>query len=215
VFFAVQDPVSLGLVTSFAQPGGNITGFTNLEPSVVSQYVQLLVTVAPNLSRVALVFNPAAAQQVANAFRPFFLPAAAAAGVEPLEVPVASVEEIEPTIASLAENPNTGVFIGADNFFFTHRVVTIAAINRARLPAVFHSPQTLSDGALMTYSYDSDAAMRGAGNYVGRILNGEDPGSLPVQPPTRFLLAINLRTARQLGITIPPSLLAAAETIIE
>lgn len=215
VFASVQDPVAVGLVSSFARPGGNVTGFTNLEPTVVSKYIDLLLQVVPDLQRVAFLYNPATAQQAGDLFRPHFLSASEARGVEPLEVHVHGVDEIEPVVAGLAQNSSTGIIITADNFFFTNRTAAVAAINAHRLPVVFHAMDAAVQGALMSYSPDSNLLFRSAGNYLGRILSGQNPATLPVQAPTVFLLVINLRTARELGFTIPLSLLATADRIIE
>lgn len=215
VFCALQDPVTLGLVESFARPGGNLTGFTNFEPSHGSKFVGLLMDLAPRLSGVAIMFNPETASYRGGLILPSFYEGAAAYGVEALTAEVRSVEEIEPMVAALAAGGPTGIVIGNDTFMFVSRPPILAAINGHRVPAVYPFQNYADEGGLLAYAVNTHDVFRQAGAYAGRILNGASPSLLPVQAPTSFLLVLNLRTAAEQGIVVPQYLVATADRVIE
>jgi putative ABC transport system substrate-binding protein len=214
VFTAVSEPVASGLITSLARPGGNITGFAGLEPSVAGKWLDLLKEIAPSVARVGLLFNPVTAP-----FARLFLQSAEAAavslGMEALGFPVQSDAEIRDAVAALAEKPDSGLVGINDTFIVEHRKTIIEAANRHRLPAVFQFLMFPADGGLMSYGFDSVDLFPRAAAYVDRILRGEKPGDLPVQQPTKFVLVVNLKTAKALGLAVPPTLIARADEVIE
>lgn len=215
VFESVQDPVGAGLVASFARPGGNITGFTNFEPTILTKHVELLSAIAPATTTAVLLFNPNTAAQRGELFRPYFEEATSRLGIAHAEAHLSSVDDVDAVFESIGSISHAGIVIPQDNFFFTNRSVVIAAIDRTGIPTVCSFQDMVKEGGLIGYTPDSPAMYRQGGYYLARILGGADPGSLPVQAPTRFLLVINLRTAASQGITIPFSLLATADIVIE
>ena len=215
VFVVVSDPVGAGFVESLPRPGGNITGFINLEGSIGGKWVELLREAAPRLKHVAILFNPATAAGGGAYFLPSFEAAARAFGVASLAAPVGSVADIERAIAEAAREPDGGLVIMTDGYMRVNRGVVIALAARHRLPAIFPNPVYVRDGGLMSYGDDSIDAFRKAAPYVDRILRGAKPRDLPVQIPTRYQLLLNLKTAKDLGLDLPWFLQQRADEVIE
>ena len=215
VFVQIGDPVVGGFVNSLAHPGGNMTGLTNYEPSMTTKWVELLEAITPSLKRVALLFNP----RTHAGGNPYFLRAVEAAGpllsVEPIETPVHDPDEIERAITVFAKEPNCGMIVMPDVFTNTHRHIIIAQAALHRLPALYPFRFFAVDGGLISYGSDSMELHRKVPAYVDRILRGEKPGDIPVQTPTKFEMVINLKTAKELGLTVPQALLATADEVIE
>jgi putative ABC transport system substrate-binding protein len=213
IVFMGSDPVASGIVTRLDRPGGNITGFGILEPSLGGKWLELLWEIAPRLKRAAILFNPDAV--AASAYMPSFETAARSLKVTPITAPVHSDVEIETAIIALGREPGGGLVVMPDAFTLLHRAPIIAVAARNNLPTVYNDSVFARDGGLLSYGNDLTDALRRAASYVDRILRGEKPGDLPVQFPTKFELAINLKTAKALGLTIPPNLLAVADEVIE
>jgi putative ABC transport system substrate-binding protein len=211
VFNLVSDPVGSGFVKSLARPGGNITGFINVESSMASKWVELLKEVVPGVRRIALMFNPDTAPYAQYFLGPFET-ATHAIGAEAQTARVHNDSEIERTIASIGSQPGGGLILMPDGFMLVHResINTFAA--RYRVPVV--SGVSDKDG-LVSYTADGNDLFRRSASYVDRILRGAKPSELPVQLPTKFELVINLKTARALGLDMPPTLLATAQEVIE
>jgi putative tryptophan/tyrosine transport system substrate-binding protein len=215
VFAIVSDPVGDGFVASLARPGGNITGFITLEASVGGKWIELLKEVAPSVTRAALMFNPDTAPGRGAYFQPTFESGARTLGVKSILVPVSSDAEIEKAVAAIVDEPIAGLVVMTDGFMRVHRGTVIAAAARYRIPAVYPLRTQAQDGGLLSYGpYNLDLFGRSAG-YVDRILRGTSPADLPVQVPTKFQLVINLKTAKALGLTVSPTLLARADEVIE
>ena len=214
VFAGVSDPIGSGFVASLARPGGNITGFINLETSLVSKWLELMHETAPHVSRVAFMYNPNTAP-FSRYYLATFRSAAAAFAVEPIEAPIHSAVEIEAAMTMLGREAGAGLIIMSDTSMILHRELIVSLADRYRLPTVYPYSLFLTGGGLMSYGVDNADLLRGAASYVNRILRGEKPNELPVQLPTKFELVINLKTAKALGLTIPPTLLAIADEVIE
>jgi putative ABC transport system substrate-binding protein len=213
VFVSVADPVAAGFVDSLARPGGNITGFMNTEYGLSGKWLELLKLVAPTINRVAVLRDLTnrsglgqfgALQSVAPQF-----------GVELIPVGMSDFAEIERGIGKFAERPNGSMIVpaGAAAAIFREPLPALAA--RHGLPAIYSDPIFVAVGGLLAYGPDRHDAYRQAATYVGRILKGEKASDLPVQAPTRYQLAVNLKAAKALGLTVPPSLLARADEVIE
>jgi putative tryptophan/tyrosine transport system substrate-binding protein len=214
VFTGVSSPVDAGFVENLARPGGNVTGFSTFDPAMAGKWVELLKEVAPGLGRVAVMFNP----QTTTARGTIFLPAIeTAARSMPVDVlALGDADDIEPMIAGLARHrPAGGLIVGPDPFTTTHRARIVALAAQYELPAIYPYRWFAADGGLMSYGTDVLDQFRRAGGYVDRILRGEKPSELPVQAPSKFELIINLKTAEALNLTIPPTLLARADEVIE
>jgi putative ABC transport system substrate-binding protein len=213
VFTGVSDPVGLGFVESLARPGGNATGFSIYESSVGSKWVEMLKRVAPQVGRIALVFNP---QTSSTALYLSTIEAAATSlAMELVKVPVRDSAELEAAIATFGREPGNGLMFPPDNFLIAHRALIAVLAARYRLPAVYPGRWQVAEGGLISYGVDVVEMLRQAAGYVDRILKGAKPSELPVQQPTKFELIINLKTAKALGLTIPPSVLAIADEVIE
>jgi putative ABC transport system substrate-binding protein len=214
VFVSVSDPVGQGFVASLAHPGGHITGFTAFEFSMGGKWMELLKAIAPSVRRVAILFNP----QTAPYF-PLFVrsveTAAASFSVEATSAPIQNVAEIESVITTLAREPHQGLICPSDSFTSTHRKTIIALTAQYRIPAIFSWREFVTDGALIGYGIDRVEMYQRSPAYVDRILKGANPADLPIQQPTKFDLAINVKTAKALGVDVPPSLLAIADEVIE
>jgi len=215
VFTQVSDPVGSGFVASLAEPGGNVTGFTNLESSMSSKLMELLKEVAPATTRVALMFNPETAPDGGAYFLRPVEAAAAALNVKIIPAPVRTAEAIDAVIPALAAEPNTGLIVMPDVFILAHREQILALVEQQRLPAVYAYRLFAASGGLMSYGTDLLDLFRRAAPYVDRILKGVRPAELPVQQPTKFELVINLKTAKALGLTVPLALQAGADEVIE
>jgi putative ABC transport system substrate-binding protein len=213
VFTMVADPVGSGFVPTLARPGGNITGFTNFEASMGGKWVEVLKEIAPGLARVVVLMHSETAAHIA-----FWRAAAAAAPPLGMEASAASVHdaaEIERAITGVVPEPKLGVVALPHAVTEVHRDLIIALTAQRRLPVIFAFRPNAEAGALVSYGIDATDHLRRAADYVDRILRGAKPGDLPVQAPIKFDLVINLKTAKALGLTIPPSLLARADEVIE
>jgi putative tryptophan/tyrosine transport system substrate-binding protein len=213
VFAQVPDPVGAGFVDSLARPGGNATGFTGFEYGISGKWLELLKEIAPAVTRVAVIRDPAltsgtgqfaAIQSVASTLR-----------VELRPIGLRDVAEIERAVAAFAREPNGGLIVTASGLAVVHRDVIISLAALHKLPAIYWLRYMVASGGLISYGPDNSDLYRRAAGYVDRILKGEKPADLPVQAPTKFELVINLKTAKALGLTIPPALLARADEVIE
>ena len=213
VFPVVGDPVAAGFVDSLARPGGNATGFISFEYGLGGKWLELLKQIAPSVTRAAVLRDPAtptgigqfgAMQALAPSLR-----------VEVSPVNMRDAGEIERAVAAFARLSNGGLIVTAGNLAELHRNLIITLAARHRLPAVYYERSFVAGGGLISYGYDTADQYRGAAGYVDRILKGEKPADLPVQAPTKYELVINLKTAKALGLTIPPTLLATADEVIE
>jgi putative ABC transport system substrate-binding protein len=212
VFVQVAEPTVSGLVESLSHPGGNITGFTNFEASMGGKWLQLLKEIAPQVARVTIMFNPDTAPYA----RSFLGPAEAAAATLGVDVNTALVQseaEIDRTIGALAGWEGSGLVTIPDTFTNEHRDLVIALAARYRIPAIYSN--SAAGAGLISYAVDSLDVLRRAATYVDKIIKGERPGNLPVQQPTKFRLTINLKAAKALGLTAPPTLLVSADEVIE
>jgi len=212
VFVGVIDPVGSGLIASLARPGGNTTGFTLYEYAIAAKWLQLLKEIAPRVSRVAVLRDPNIAAGIGQFAA---VQTVAAMDLELSAVDLERVEEIEHSIASFAQRSNGGLIVTASGFAANHPDFLSALAARHKLPTIYSFRYFVTAGGLMCYGPDVVDPFRRAANYVDRILKGEKPADLPVQAPTKYELAINLKTARALGIEVPPTLLARADEVIE
>lgn len=213
VFAQVSDPVGAGFVASLAHPGGNITGFALFEFGVGSKWLELLKQIAPSTARVAVIYDPITPN--APGYLPLIGAASRSSGVDVFAHSVHSVTEIESIITAFAAGPNGGVIAIPSALITEQRNLIISLANRFRLPSVFAFRYYAAAGGLVSYGVDNIDLYRRAAAYVDRILKGEKPDDLPVQEATKFQLVINLKTAKALGLTVPPSLLASADEVIE
>jgi len=213
VFVTVSDPVGSGFITNLARPGGNVTGFLMYESGIVGKWLGMLKEVAPPITRVALLGSRSSAS-----FDYFVRAASAAApsfGLDLMPSGVENAADIERAIESLARTPNGGLLLPPDNTIQEHRNVVIALAGKHRLPAVYALRSMVASGGLMSYGTPVITMFRSAASYIDRILRGEKPADLPVQAPTKFETVINIKTAKALGLVIPPGLLVAADEVIE
>jgi putative ABC transport system substrate-binding protein len=214
VFVLVSDPVGSGFVESLARPGGNITGFINIESSIGGKWLELLKEIVPKIKHAGLLFNPDTAPYVEYYLAPINV-AAASLGIEALAVPVRSLSEIEPALLKLTGDAAGGVVVMPDAFTGANRRQIISQAERHKVPAMYPYRYMAQEGGLISYGIDTNDLYRRAAIYVDRLLKGTKPAELPVQQPTKFELAINLKTAKTLGLTVPPILLASADEVIE
>jgi putative tryptophan/tyrosine transport system substrate-binding protein len=212
VFLQAGNPVGSGFVASFAHPGGNITGFTNFEPSMASKWIEVLKEIAPDVRRFYTIFNP---DTHTGQYWTILETAAPLQAVELIRAPVHDVGEIEHAIEAMVHKPNGGLLAVPDPFTITYRDLIIRLTTQYRLPAVYAFGFFARGGGLVSYGVDVVEDYRRAASYIDRILRGEKPANLPVQAPTKFELVINLNTAKALGLTIPATLLARADEVIE
>jgi len=213
VFVTVPDPVGAGVVESLARPGGNVTGFTQFEYNLSGKWLELLKEIAPGVTRAAVLRDPAmpdgigqfaAIQSVAPSLR-----------VEVNPVNMRDATEIERAVAAFARSSTGGLIVTSSVFAVNHRNLIITLAARHRLPAVYYRRLFATSGGLISYGPDFSDQYRHAAGYVDRILKGEKPADLPVQVPTKFELVINLKTAKALGLTVPPTLITRADEVIE
>lgn len=213
VFVSLADPIGSGFISSLARPGGNMTGLTTFEPSIAGKWVSMLKDVVPGIRRAAFVANPEIKTY------DFYLHAtqspAASLGIEVVPRPVKSANDITNVIQAFAGMPNSGLIVPPDVFTVTHSPLIIQLAAQHHLPAVYAFGYLVAAGGLMSYGTDRVDEMRQAAAYIDRLLRGDKPSDLPVQAPTRFETVVNLKTARTLGLTIPPGLLVAADEVIE
>jgi putative ABC transport system substrate-binding protein len=214
VFTVVSEPVSAGFVASLAHPGGNITGFANLEPSVGAKWLELLKQISPGVTRAAVVFNPDTTPVSQQPSR-WAQAAAEKLGIAVMAVPVRNPVEIETAVTMAGREPGGGLILPSDSFTVVYRQLIVELAARHRLPAVYAFRFFAAAGGLLSYGVDVVEQFRQAGTYVDRILRGTNPADLPVQQPTKFELVINLKTAKALGLTIPETLLATADEVIQ
>ena len=212
VMTTTQDPVATGMVDSLARPGGNITGFTQFEYSLAGKWLDLLMEIAPRTSRVAVLRNPTRGTAIAQfAVIQAMAPARA---VEPIPIDPSNVADMESRISAFASAPH-GAMIATVGSIAIHRAAIIAAANNNHLPTIYPYRYYAADGGLVSYGPDTVDQYRRAASYIDRILKGENPASLPVQGQTKYELTINLKTAKTLGLTVPQSILARADEVIE
>ena len=214
VFTVVNDPVGLGFVSSLARPGGNITGFSFIEFSMVGKWIGILKDIAPDLSRVAFMFNPDTAPYY-DVFLRSFERQPRSVAVEVSAAPVRDTAEIEQVIARLAQQPSSGLIAASDAFVVLHRDAILNSAKMHRVPVISGYRQFVLEGSLISYGPDPSDIFRRTGLYVDRILHGEKPADLPVQAPTKYELVVNLKTAKALGLQVPDKLVALADEVIE
>jgi putative tryptophan/tyrosine transport system substrate-binding protein len=215
VFMAVSDPVGSGFVASLPRPGGNITGFIDSEASMAGKWLKLLIEIAPGVKRAAIMFNPDTAPGGGSYFLASFEAAARTFKVEPMIARVHSEAEIETVMTSLGREPGGGLIAMPDAYMHIHSALIIRLAARNNVPAVYYTKLIPRAGGLLSYGADlGDIELRAA-VYVDRILRGAKPAELPVQLPTKFEMAINLKAAKALGLTVPETLLATADQVIE
>ena len=214
VFLMAPDPVAEGIVQSLARPGGNATGFFGLEPSLGGKWLELLKEIVPGLRRVAVIYNPETFTGVTSYLHSVET-AAPLFSVEATGAPVHHAGDVELAISSLVREPGGGLIVlpGPFTGSLSKQIIELAA--RYRLPAIYNARDYANAGGLMTYGSDMVDLYRRAASYVDQILKGASPANLPVQGQTKFLLVINLTTAKALGLTVPPSLLDRADEVIE
>jgi putative tryptophan/tyrosine transport system substrate-binding protein len=213
VFVGVADPVGAGLVDSMARPGGNVTGFIQFEYSLSGKWLELLKEVAPGVTRAAVLRDPAIAAGIGQFA--VIQSVAPSLGIDVSPVNVRDPSEIERSIAAFARVSNGGLIVTASALAVLHRDLIITLATRHKLPAIYYRRYFVDGGGLISYGYDIVDHFRRAAGYVDRILKGEKPADLPVQAPTKYELAINLKTAKALGLEVPPTLLARADEVIE
>jgi putative ABC transport system substrate-binding protein len=214
VIAVVNDPVGQGFVASLARPGGNITGFAFVEFTMVGKWLELLKEMAPGVRRVGLIFSPQTAPYYAIYLRKFeAVPTTLAA--ELAAAPVRDEAEVEAAIAGIAREPAGGLIAAADPFTRAHRALIMRLAQHHRLPTVYGFRQFVAEGGLMSYGPDTVDIVRRSASYVDRILKGAAPADLPIQQPTKFELAINLKTAKSLGLDVPLHLQQLADEVIE
>jgi putative ABC transport system substrate-binding protein len=214
IFATVADPVGSGFVASFPRPGGNVTGFTTMEPTMPGKCLELLKEIAPRVARVAMPFNPATATYAEIYLNPLKA-AAASFAVEAIAAPVHDTSELEAVVAAHAREPNGGLIVMPDGFLNAHRAEVTSLAARYRLPAVYQYRYYTELGGLLSYGNDPLDNCRRAAIYADRILKGAKPSELPVQAPVKFELVINLKTAKALGLDVPAQLQQRADEVIE
>lgn len=215
VFVVVSDPVGDGIVGSIARPGGNVTGFTNVEASLGGKWLEVLKETSPAIKRVAIIFNPKTSPGGGTYYLQLVETAAASIAIKAIPTPVHDPGGIERAIAAFAQEPNGGLVVLPDVTTGTHRALIIALAARHRLPAVYSYRYIAAEGGLASYGVDVSDLFQRAATYLNRILRGEQPRDLPVQAPTKFELVINLKTAKALGLVVPRPLLSLADEVIE
>jgi putative ABC transport system substrate-binding protein len=213
VFASVTDPVASGIVARLDRPSGNVTGFADFEATLGGKWLELLSEITPGLKRAAIMFNPDTSP--ASAYVPSLETAARSLKVAPIIARVHSDVEIEAAIIALGREPGGGLVVIPDLFTLTHRVPIISAAARSNVPAVYSLSEFARDGGLLSYGVDQIDNFRRAATYVDRILRGARPGDLPVQFPAKFEMAVNLKTAKALGLAVAPSIRLRADEVIE
>jgi putative ABC transport system substrate-binding protein len=214
VFVAIADPVAQGFVQGLARPGGNITGFGAEEPSMGAKWVQLLSEIAPRLGSITVMFNPNSAP-FARMFLPTMELVRASSAFELIISPVRSETEIDHAIAAASRQQSGGLIALPDSFLNSRHEMIVALTAKQHLPAIYSVSEFTRSGGLIAYGIERADLFRRSAVYVDRVLKGEKAADLPVQQPTKFELVINLKTAKSLGLTVPPSLLAGADEVIE
>jgi putative ABC transport system substrate-binding protein len=217
VFVQVSDPVGDGFIANLARPGGNVTGFTNIESSMIGKWVELLKEIVPGLARAAFLYHPPTTPGPAGGsyFLHPFEALTRSFQVEPITVAVHDASEIERAISSFAQAPNGGLIVGPGTFILVHRDLVLRTVAQSRLPTIYPFTFWAHQGGLMSYGTNSPDLFRRAASYVDRILKGDKPADLPAQAPTKFELVVNLKTANALGLNIPATVLTRADEVIE
>jgi ABC-type uncharacterized transport system substrate-binding protein len=213
VFANVVDPVANGMVARLDRPGGNVTGFASFEPTLGGKWLELLSEIAPGFKRAAIMFNPDTAPGLA--YMPSLEAAAQSLNVVPIIAPIHSDEEIETAIIAVGREPGGGLVVMPDVFMNVHRAQIISTAARNNVPTVYYQSVFARDGGLLSYGPDPLDPWRRAATYFDRILRGAKPAELPVQLPTKFEMIVNLKTAKALGLAIPPLILLRADEVIE
>jgi putative tryptophan/tyrosine transport system substrate-binding protein len=214
VFAMVSDPIGMHYVESFAHPGGNVTGFTPFEPSLGGKWLSTLKEIAPHIEHIGLIYNPEPGNN-AGAFRKAIDEIATQLKIASIENPAGDSTDIERLITDLGKRPNSGLIFLPDSLTSDRREQMVALVNRNRMPAIYPLRNFCTAGGLISYGVDISRLIRGAAAYVDRILRGARPSELPVQAPTQFELVVNQKTARLLGLQLPPTMLARADEVIE
>jgi putative ABC transport system substrate-binding protein len=214
VFVNVSDPIGSGFVESLPRPGGNVTGFINLESSLVEKWLELLKEIAPRVTRVAVMFNPQTAQYVDYYLEPLKT-AASKIDVKTFAAPVRSDPDVEAVIEGLGRDPGGGLIAMTDIFMAVHRKAVIELTAQHKIPLMYYLRDVPAKGGLISYGINFIDQFQHAASYVDRILRGTKPADLPVQVPTKYELVINLRTAKALGLGVPQSILIRADEVIE
>ncbi len=209
----VSDPVGMRYVASFSRPGGKVTGFTALEPSLGGKWVSFLKEVASNVENIGIVYNPEPGNN-SQAFRRSIDEVASKLGIASIETPSGDSSDIDRLIRSLKDKPNSGLIFLPDAITSFRRVRITALVAQCRLPAIYPFRQFCEAGGLMSYGVIIEKLIAGAVSYVDRILRGANPAELPVQAPTEFELVVNQKTVRQFGLQLPSALLARADEVI-
>ena len=215
IFAAVSDPVGEGFVASLPRPGGNVTGFISQEETMAGKWLELLTEIAPGVQRVAAIFNPDAAPGGGLYVLPAFEAAARSLKLTSVAARIHSEGDIETVIAQLGREPRGGLVVPPDTFLESHRAHIILSAERNRVPAVYADAVWTREGGLLSYGPARADIFRRSASYVSRILRGEKPAGLPVQLPTKFEMAVNAKTAKVLGLTVPQSILLRADEVIE
>jgi putative tryptophan/tyrosine transport system substrate-binding protein len=214
IFAIAADPVGSGFVANLPRPGGSVTGFTNLEPTLGGKWLELLKEMAPRVGRAGILFNPTTAPY-SEYYMKSFKDAAALLGVAIIPVAIHDASQIEPSIAERAREPSGGLVVLPDSFLNAHRVEIVSLAAQYRVPAVYPYRFYAELGGLLSYGTDLTDSFRHSAVYVDRILRGSKPSELPVQAPDRFEMVINLKTARMLGLDVPVRLRQTADEVIE
>ena len=215
VFVSVSDPIGSGFVDSMARPGGNMTGFTIQQQTITSKYLSVLKELVPELRQVVALYSPGTAPGGGSFFLPSFVDAAGEFNVKPVNAQVRNADDIERVIREAAAVPSSGMIVMPDNFTAFHRALIIALAAKFRIPTIYPYRYFVEDGGLLSLGIDGVDMFRRASDYVDRILRGANPAELPVQRPFKVELALNLKTAKALKITVPRILLAGADAVIE
>jgi putative ABC transport system substrate-binding protein len=215
LFFEVSDPVGNGVLSNLSRPSGNATGFTTFEPSLAGKWLQLLRDLDPQIQRVAVLCNPETTPSRAAAFVREVEATTAALAVQPVLAYAQDVSGIEPELAPFAAEPGGALLVLPDEFTLTYRHTIITLAARYRLPAIYGTRFAAATGGLISYGPTVEGLHRGLAAYIERLLRGTKPSDLPVQAPTTYSLVVNLRTAKALDLSIPPTILAAADEVIE
>jgi putative tryptophan/tyrosine transport system substrate-binding protein len=215
VFTTVSDPIGSGFVASLPRPGRNITGFSNHDSSMAGKWLEFLTQIAPTIKRCAIMFNPDMSPYVMSYYLPFLEAGARLLKVEPVIAPVRTDADIEIVINSLAGNLTGGLIVMPDTFVSSRRAAIISLAASNRVPAVFNGSVFVRDGGLLSYGMDTADAFHRAAAYIDRILRGDKPEAMPVQLPVKFQIAVNTRTAKALGVTLPASIQLLADEVIE
>jgi putative ABC transport system substrate-binding protein len=214
VFVAFTDPVDSGLVENLARPGHNVTGFTDIEFSVGGKWLEMLKGIAPGMARVTAIYNPATVPYGAQFLR-WSKSVAASLAIDLNAVPVGDETEIAAAMAALGHAGNGGMIVLPDSFNSVHRQLIVALAAQHRIPGIYPGRAYAAAGGLLSYGIETTYLFRRAASYVDRILRGARPGDLPVQPPSKLELVINLKAAKSIGVDIPSTLLATADEVIE